>query len=503
MKKLNVGLFFVLIVSGLSALALEARAAEQRNIIQIENEKPGTTEWILTKIKRGMKPPLYAPEDEPYDKGWRRRKEIEGYCSHTSIRAGETLKVFVSTEPAAQYRADIYRMGYYGGKGARLMITMGPLQGIAQPTPEDGYKKVKECNWIEGFSLKIPADWVSGVYLGKLSTLDTGCEAYVIFIVRDDRKADLMFQSSDMTWQSYNRWPNWRSLYDSDDQPWGSSNRRPGYDVSFDRPYALYWNGFPAGFEPLTNGSGEFLMIEHPLAFWLEKEGYDVTYISNVDTHEDPNGLLRGKVFISVGHDEYWTKQMYDNVMKARDAGVNLAFLGGNAISGEVYLQTSTDGRPNRIMGRVGSLAHEEALMGSTSYGVGFADWSCGEPNHWAFEGTEMKKGDIVRQLVGWEYHGPPLADYPSMEVLSSGPVYGWNGEARAEGRGTYATTIYAAPKGNLVFNAATCWWNMVLSSPPGFMNPPRRSFYEDDPRIQRITKNVLNRMLEKSNIDR
>ena len=90
-----------------------------------------------------------------------------------------------------------------------------------------------------------------------------------------------------MTWLSYNRWPQWRSLYDLGTAPWGASNGKVGYDVGFDRPYALFWNGFPAGFHPLTNGSGEFLMTEFPLAFWLEKEGYDVTYISNVDTHAD------------------------------------------------------------------------------------------------------------------------------------------------------------------------------------------------------------------------
>jgi hypothetical protein len=288
----------------------------------------------LTKIKKGTKAPLFAPEDEPYDLGWHRRKQVEGYCSHTSIRQGETLKVYVSTEPAAEYKVDIYRMGYYGGKGGRLMMSMGPFQGAAQPTPDDGYRNLKECKWAEGFSIEIPKGWVSGVYLGKLSTLDTNGEAYVIFIVRDDRKADLMFQSSDLTWLSYNRWPNWRSLYDYEDQPWGASSRRPGYDVGFDRPYAIYWNGFPAGFEPQTNGSGEFLLIEHPLAFWLEKEGYDVTYISNVDTHADPNGLLRSKVFISVGHDEYWTEDMLKNIAAARDAGVNLAFLCGTPFPG-------------------------------------------------------------------------------------------------------------------------------------------------------------------------
>ncbi len=470
------------------------------NVIQTENARPGTTDWILTKVKRH--------DDEWYDLGWNRRKQIEGYCSHTSIRAGETLKVFVNTDPAARYTADIYRMGYYGGKGARLMRSIGPFQGVTQPEPKDGERNLIECKWSEGFSIKIPQDWVSGVYLGKLTAFrDTGhvpdagrtFECYVIFIVRDDRKADLMFQCSDMTWLAYNRWPKWRSMYDTAKDRW-SSTAETGYYVSFDKPYGIFWNGFPAGFVPLSNGSGEFLMTEHPLAFWLEKEGYDVTYISNVDTHADAKGLLRGKVYISVGHDEYWTTDMLKNVIKARDAGVSLAFLSGNAVSGEVVLMPSTDGRPNRIQREVGDLPGEEMLMGATTYGVGFADWTCGDPNHWVFEGTNMRMGDRVEDLVGWEYQGPPLADYDTLEIISSGPVHAWDGKRRNR---TYATTIYTWKKGNLVFNAGTCWWSMVLSSPPGFMSPPRRYFKEDDERVQRITKNVLDKMISIEAVDR
>jgi hypothetical protein len=490
--------FVALVLIGLCVILSprHASAAEPSPIIQAENSQPGTTEWLLTKVtKKGTKAPLFAPDDEPYEPGWRRRKELEGYCSRTSIKAGETLTVYVSTDPAVDYKVDIYRMGYYGGKGGRLMRSMGPFKGVAQPTPEDGTCGVRECKWSEGFSLQIPQDWVSGVYLGKLSLVGADAESYVIFIVRDDRKADLMFQSSDMTWLSYDRWPQWRSLYDNGEDHWGANNRTPGYDVSFDRPYAIYWNGIPAGFEPLTLGSGEFLMIEFPLAFWLEKEGYDVTYISNVDTHADGKGLLRGKVYISVGHDEYWTQQMLDNVTAARDAGVNLAFLGGNAVSGKVTLSPSSDGRPDRIMGRAGNLDNEKDLLGATSYGVGMADWTCGMPDHWVFAGTEMKKGDRVEDLVGWEYHGAPVAEYPSLEVLSSGPVYNGVGYGQLRER-TYATTIYTAAKGNLVFNAGTCWWNLVLSAPPGFMNPPRRDFRSGDGRIQRITKNVLDKMI-------
>ncbi|HEX7861432.1 MAG TPA: N,N-dimethylformamidase beta subunit family domain-containing protein [Verrucomicrobiae bacterium] len=471
-----------------------SEGAERSKVITVENAKVGTTDWVITKIKKGTRPPKFEPDNEPYEKGWRHRKELEGYVSHTSIRAGETLKVYVSTDPAIEFKFDLYRLGYYGGKGARLVKSFGNFQGVAQPIPRDGERNVRECKWTETTSFEIPKDWVSGVYLGKLAGVDSDAESYVIFIVKDDRPADLIFQCSDMTWLSYNRWPQWRSLYDNDGEPWGASNGRLGYDVSFDRPYAMYWNGFPLGFEPLTLGSGEFLMIEFPLAFWLEKEGYDVTYISNVDTHAEGKGLLRAKGWVSVGHDEYWTQEMFDNVMAARDGGVSLAFLSGNSVSGRVTLSASSDGVPNRIMRRAGGFRDEAKLMGSTSYGVGFADWTCDKPDHWIFQGTGMKKGDRIKDLVGWEYHGAPLADYESMEVLSSGKVYGWNGDARDR---TYATTLYTAEKGNFVFNAGTCWWNMVLSRPPGFMNPPRRYFSEPDARVQQITRNVLNRMIE------
>ena len=70
-----------------------------------------------------------------------------------------------------KYSVSIYRMGYYGGAGARLMRSLGPLQGTTEPTPKDADRNLVECNWKVGFSLEIPQDWLSGVYLGKLSTL--------------------------------------------------------------------------------------------------------------------------------------------------------------------------------------------------------------------------------------------------------------------------------------------------------------------------------------------
>jgi hypothetical protein len=389
---------------------------------------------------------------------------------------------------------DVFRMGYYGGTGGRRVKSLGPMRGSVQPTPGDGPNMVIGCRWKESFRLKIPRGWLSGVYLGKLTALGSGHQAYFVFSVRDTRRADFLFQCSDFTWQAYNRWPAWRSLYDYKDKKW---HTEAGNDVGFDRPYSLYYNGLPARFNPLTNGSGEFLLWEHPLCFWMEKQGYDVTYISNLDTHHDARGLRRAKGFLSVGHDEYWTQEMMDNVAAARDAGVNLAFLSGNSVDGRIALRPSLAGQPDRIFRRWDRTAdddflNEQDLMGASSYGVGAADWTCDLPDHWFFEGTGMKKGDRIPQLVGWEFHGPPLRNDPKLLVLASGKV-------KAGGRETgqsYAATIYPGPKGNFVFNAATCWWSMLLSRPPGAVNPPNTDFSHEDPRVQTITRNLLRRMI-------
>ena len=454
-------------------------AATGDGVITEENRKPGTQDWLLKNLQ-----PVEVKQNDDH---FRRRPAIEAFCSHASIRTGQTLTVYVTTDPASRYRADVYRLGYYGGAGGRRVMSVEPRDGAPQPTPPDGEKNVIECRWKPGFEIAIPKDWVSGVYLGKLTAAGTGYETYFVFIVRDDRKADFLFQCSDMTWQAYNRWPAWRSLYDWKGNKWHVT---VGADVGFDRPYSVYYNGLPARFNPLTHGSGEFLLWEFPLAFWMERLGYDVTYISNTDTHADPEGLLRAKGFLSVGHDEYWTQQMVDNVARARDQGLNLAFLSGNSISGKVYLKPSSDGRPNRVMGRIEDFKDEKDLMGASSYGVGLTDWACARPDHWLFEGTGMKKGDVIPRLVGWEFHGHPLREDPNLLVLAEG-------KANATmGGDTYAATIYPGPKGNFVFNAATCWWSMVLSKPPGFVSPPGVDFSRDDERVQRMTKNLLDRMV-------
>ena len=469
--------------------ALAAVASSTPNRIQEENAKPGTRDWMLVNT-------AIDPETKY------RSPAIEGYCSRNSVRTGESIQFFVSTNPAARFTIDLYRLGYYAGDGGRLVHQLGPFDGVTQPDPLIGDKRLRNCEWQPCAEFTIPADWTSGVYLGKLTSQAEGLQSYVVFIVRDDRPADLIFQTSDNTWQAYNRWPSQFALYDDGEHTWYWGG---DVQVSFNRPYGKYCQIFDA---PLSTGSGEFLLWEFPFAFWLESLGYDVTYISNFDTHHDPAGLLRAKGFLSVGHDEYWTIEMFENVRAAVAAGVNVGFFSSNAICGKVrfdethraFERVGVFGPPEgmRDFQQMKALEHvrpyANELIGAHSTGVvtGGSDWICSLPDHWIFANTGMQAGDSIPGLVGWEWHGDP-ADIPGLEIISTGPT---QSAADTPNGGQYTATIYPGPKGNFVFNASTIWWGDGLSEPPGYVRP---IVYTEpkgpDPRVQQITRNIIDRM--------
>jgi hypothetical protein len=473
-----------------STVALADRPS--RDLIKAENDRPGTTDWQLTYTR-------IAPGTNY------RSKIIEGYASRASARGGDKVDIFVSTDPPSPFVIDLYRLGYYQGKGGRHVLRLGPFPGKVQPTPPVGEGRLRECSWEPCTTLEVPKDWLSGVYLGKLSAIKHRYQSYIIFIVRDDRPADFVFQCSDNTWQAYNAWPDNYSLYKNERKD--GKVLVSGVRVSYDRPYGKYVQIFD---NPLSQGSGEFLLWELPLAFWIEQHGYDVTYCSNTDVHGDPHCLTRAKAFLSVGHDEYWSREQYDRVQAAIQAGVHVAFLSGNTCCFVAPYSPSSGKVPNRILTRAGRYGgirpKEEAYMAdltveapneATIIGAqtvspfnGSGDWTVTRPDHWLFDGTKMTKGESIPGLVGWEFHGEP-ADIPGLEVVAEGPTIN-GGDVEAH----YTATIYPGPKGNLVFNASTIFWSQGLSAPPGHM-PPISHYgrpHGPDPRVQRITHNLLER---------
>lgn len=340
--------------------------AQLPNRIQKENRHPGTTAWQLTN-----------PADA---------RQIEGYASLTSVPVGGNVSLFVNTADST-YTLTVFRMGWYGGKGGRKVLGPQLLTGVQQVTPApDPSTGAFECHWTNPFTVHVPTSWVSGIYLVKLHGNASGKESYIIFTVRDSRKADLVFQQSVITYQAYNPWPGgpggWvgASLYSFNTNP--ALRGLPGYKtetsavnpdgsisyvvqaeaVSFSRPYRTDLIAAGDSFYSQTvspyygMGAGDFLhniapaAMDFDLVRWLEHEGYDVTYITDVDAEQDVQQLLRARGYISAGHDEYVSGQMKANIIQARDRGVGLGFFGANYIYWPVQLLAGSDGTPDRTI---------------------------------------------------------------------------------------------------------------------------------------------------------
>nr|WP_051244530.1 DUF4082 domain-containing protein [Azohydromonas australica] len=181
----------------------------------------------------------------------------------------------------------------------------------------------------------MPANAVSGIYIARLVRADTGGASHIVFVVRDDAStSDLVFQTSDTTWQAYNTYG-------------GGSFYSGGLNTGAGRSYKLSYNR-PFNTRSVDNGQDWVFNAEYPMVRWLEANGYDVSYISGIDTDRAgtvPGGrLLNHKVFLSVGHDEYWSGAQRSHVEAARDKGVNLAFFSGNEVFWKTRWEASIDG---------------------------------------------------------------------------------------------------------------------------------------------------------------
>ncbi|MCB0095141.1 MAG: hypothetical protein KDE46_05435, partial [Caldilineaceae bacterium] len=318
-----------------------------------------------------------APATEWDINGWG-DSSIQGFGHDISINVGETIYFKIKTD-STDYRIDIYRMGYYGGLGARLVDSILPSAPLPQVQPEgirDPETLLYDCgNWAVSASWPAPADAVSGVYFARLVRqddapaswrMDNGQDApaqapvpfahaygslgrgrlatalreprasHIYFIVRDDEgDADILFQTSDTTWQAYNRYGGY-CTYGRLNPEYPRIHGGPprAHKVSYNRPFETrHYRAVNMVF----NG-------EYPFIRWLERNGYNVSYFSGVDSERRGEEILKHRLFLSVGHDEYWSRNQRRNVEAARAAGVHLAFFSGNEVFWKIRWEPSVDG---------------------------------------------------------------------------------------------------------------------------------------------------------------
>ncbi|WP_260430914.1 DUF4082 domain-containing protein [Nocardioides sp. LS1] len=256
--------------------------------------------------------------------------DIQGFSTDISVDVGHRIDFKIDTDATA-YGITIYRTGYYNGAGAREIATVTPSASLPQVQPQcitDAATALYDCgNWAVSASWDVPSTAVSGVYVARLQRVDNGHASLITFIVRDDSShSDIVFQTSDPTWQAYN-------LYGGADFYSGGAAGR-AYKVSYNRPITT---------RDGAGGRDFFFANEYPAVRFLERNGYDVSYIAGVDTDRAGALLQNHRVFLSVGHDEYWSKAQRANVEAARDAGVNLQFLSGNEAYWKTRYEPSAD----------------------------------------------------------------------------------------------------------------------------------------------------------------
>ncbi|MBW9055648.1 DUF4082 domain-containing protein [Rhizobium mesosinicum] len=487
---------------GSVALAAPAAAvpAVTLNKIALENMKQGNpiSEWGLEGDGNGT---------------------IQGFATEISTNIGGTVDFKIATD-STHYRIDIYRMGYYGGMGARKVDSIEQQLTTAQIQPHpivDMSLGLIDCgNWSVSASWQIPSDFVSGVYFAKLVREDGVEDASIIpFVVRDDAStSDIVFQTSDTTWQAYNAWGG-ASLYYGDvpvdpadmigylppNCSCGLQAIGRASAISYNRP--IITNTSPIG------GTHDYIFgVESSAISWLEQNGYDVSYISGVDAARSGSLLLNHDAYLSVGHDEYWSAEQRANVEAARDAGVNLAFWSGNECYWKVRWESSIDGSGQAYRTMV---CYKETWGTSTDpSNTGTGTWrdpryaDPGQQPENSLTGTmftvdgyrldtisipydysnlrfwrntevsQLNEGDtynLVQNLLGYEWDSdvengfrPAGLVNLSLSSISVETYLRDYGTTVGSAVATHSLTMYRAASGALVFGAGTVFWSWGLS---------------------------------------
>ncbi|MFN8630430.1 MAG: DUF6605 domain-containing protein [Chloroflexota bacterium] len=408
-----------------------------------------------------------------------------------------------------------YRLGWYDGLGGRLLSVNHGMRLARQPAHSfDGASGLVEARWSPTLQTTAPVGVKSGMLLAVLRNSQGYAVANAPVVLRPDptapHRAPVLFVSASLTWQAYNAWGGTDLYANQSGHTITSTNSPRASRISFDRPY------LPDG------GAGYLRRWELQFVRWMERAGRDVEYIADVDLELHPELVNDRRMIVMAGHPEYWSRPMRERLEAAIAAGVHVAFLTANEVYWQVRLEpgatgpatrvtcyksrtrdpiTATDPKLTTCRWREPPVNEPEAPLVGQMYGSicrHVADWVVTGSDHWVYEGTDLRDGDAIANLVGQEFdtYFPDLAN-PGTVVLANGPV---NADPRPSiDPGAYPSkpihnaTIYTAPSGATVFSAGTFQWSWALDdygdrSLLGVRTPV-------DDRVARMTRNLFDRL--------
>ncbi|GAA3039286.1 N,N-dimethylformamidase beta subunit family domain-containing protein [Streptomyces glomeratus] len=418
---------------------------------------------------------------------------IAGYAERVSVTPGEECRLYVSTT-ASSFRVSAFRVGWYGGAGARLVWSSQRIPGRVQSAPRllSGTRTVR-TDWRPTLTFGTEG-WPEGAYLLRLDA-DNGHQRYVPLIVRSVRGAGrTVLMHAPATWQAYNRWGGY-SLYNGESGAYATRSLA----VSFDRPYD-------------SDGAEKFLVYERAAVVLAERIGIPLAYTTGPDVHRDPAVLSGAAAVVSLGHDEYWTPEQRRHVTEARDNGTNVAFLGANTCFRRVRLEQGDSGPGRTVVCyktdvRADPCYTSRPALATTDFreapsadpessltGVLYEGYPTDAPyvvqtaDHWLYEGTGVRPGDGFAHLVGVEYDRViPGSPVPApLEITAHSPLV--CGGRRSHSDSAY----YAVPSGAGVFATGTMRWveALMAGTPDGGrdhgMDARTRTF------VTRTTENLL-----------
>lgn len=379
---------------------------------------------------------------------------VEGWFDRSSAGCGESASLHISGN-GKPVTVKVFRMGYYGGAGARLIesSTVSSVPEYSAPKITRPPESTVTTDWPVAWSLKIDAQTPPGQYLIRLDDAGKDSNFVPLTILDPNIKSEITFVSAVLTWQAYNQWGGY-SLYKGPD-----SRRATRSTVSsLNRPFD-------------GDGSGQFRYMQFPILKIAERLGIDMNYITDIDLDRGIASLRSTLSILYGGHGEYWTTKMRAQLQAAVDRGTNLVVLGGN--TGYARPRLQDDGRqlvmwraskldPNRTNPALATTSWrarpisqpESRLLGAQYVGLGVdGNYTIPHPQRWPF--TKMTHPDVLKNVVGREVDSPLYTIGPAVETLAESAITFHKRGIRI--LATYYTNSAQAGVINISTNGWTC----------------------------------------------